>query len=78
MPGPDRPCGWAVPLHHYRADRTRLLEHVAASRMAGGPAHIVDLLCLDAGLRLGEATALRWEDCVFFVMLRLSSGFSTP
>jgi integrase len=40
---------------------------VAASRMAGGPAHIVDLLCLDAGLRLGEATALRWEDCVFGV-----------
>lgn len=38
---------------------------VAHSRLAGGPAHIVDLLCLDAGLRLGEATALRWEDCTF-------------
>ncbi len=25
----------------------------------------MDLLCLDAGLRLGEATALRWEDCSF-------------
>jgi integrase len=44
-------------------------EEVAAfvteSQKVGGAAHIVDLLCLDAGLRLGEATALRWEDCSF-------------
>jgi len=38
---------------------------VTHSRQVGGVAHIVDLLCLDAGLRLGEATALRWEDCSF-------------
>ena len=38
---------------------------VAASQRAGGEAHIVNLLCLDAGLRLGEATAFRWEDCWF-------------
>jgi len=38
---------------------------VTHSRQVGGSAHIVDLLCLDAGLRLGEATALRWEDCSF-------------
>jgi integrase len=38
---------------------------VTQSRQVGGVRHIVDLLCLDAGLRLGEATALRWEDCAF-------------
>ena len=38
---------------------------VTESRKVGGAAHIVDLLCIDAGLRLGEATALRWEDCSF-------------
>jgi integrase len=36
-----------------------------ASQAVDGAAHIVDLLGLDAGLRLGEATALRWEDCFF-------------
>jgi hypothetical protein len=44
------------------AELDALVEH---SRKVGGPVHIVDLLCLDAGLRLGEATALRWEDCRF-------------
>ena len=38
---------------------------VTHSRQEGGAAHIVDLLCLDAGLRLGEATALGWEDSMF-------------
>jgi integrase len=38
---------------------------IEESRRLGGAAHIVDLLCLDAGLRLGEATALSWEDCWF-------------
>jgi integrase len=38
---------------------------VAESRKVSGAAHTVDLLCFDAGLRLGEATALRWEDRSF-------------
>ncbi len=38
---------------------------VNASRSIGGPDHILDLLQLDAGLRLGEATALCWQDCHF-------------
>jgi integrase len=46
-------------------DPTELDAFVAESRKVGGAAHIVDLLCFDAGLRLGEATALRWEDCSF-------------
>ncbi len=44
-------------------DPEELEALVVESRRIGGEAHIVDLLCLDAGLRLGEATALRWEDC---------------
>jgi integrase len=35
---------------------------VAASRAEGGAGHVVDLLLLDAGLRLGEATAITWAD----------------
>jgi integrase len=46
-------------------DPAALDAFVAESRNIGGAAHIVDLLCCDAGLRLGEATALRWEDCSF-------------
>jgi integrase len=46
-------------------DPAALDAFVAESRNVGGAAHIVDLLCCDAGLRLGEATALRWEDCSF-------------
>ena len=46
-------------------DPAELDAFVAESRKVGGAAHIVDLLCFDAGLRLGEATALRWEDCSF-------------
>jgi integrase len=46
-------------------DPAELDALVEQSRQVGGAAHIVDLLCLDAGLRLGEATALRWEDCSF-------------
>ena len=46
-------------------------EHVAglveASAKVGGKAHMLDLLLLDAGLRLGEGLALRWDDVWFGV-----------
>ncbi len=38
---------------------------VSESARVGGASHIVDLLCLETGPHLGEATALRWEDCSF-------------
>lgn len=43
-------------------DPTDVDAFVEASRHEGGLSHLVNLLCLDAGLRLGEATALSWND----------------
>ncbi len=43
-------------------DLAELAAFVAASAAAGGEGHVVDLLQLDAGLRLGEVAGLSWDD----------------
>ena len=55
----------STPDVHPIEDLAHLAAFVQASEAAGGPGHILDLLCLDAGLRLGEAQALHWEDIWF-------------
>jgi hypothetical protein len=55
------PTGTICPIE----DREELESFVEASRDVGGAHHMVDLRCLEAGLRLGEATTLRREDCLF-------------
>lgn len=43
-------------------DPAALAAFVRESRAQGGVGHMADLLMLDAGLRHGEAEALRWDD----------------